>query len=164
MLLLMFSLPSFATAYPNNFPSDKTGITGGCYIVAHVGNSEVTIILPVSYRNNYFSFATNGELFNITNSTLSGKLYYNNQLYNIRWQAWSTAQFYYPSGAYYQWTDITIANVTDTNMIFDTTNRAWANDSIYLETKDKIMISCELTIIFLLFLGWFLWHRQSLKS
>lgn len=163
MSFLMFSLPSFATHYDSVFPSDRTGITGGCFITAHVGNTEVTIVLPVSYRDKCFTFATNGELFNITNSTISGRLYYQNNLYQVRWQAWSTAQFYRQNGTYYQWDDITIANVTDSNVIFDTSNSQWFNDNLYLDTRDKIIISCEVILIFFVFLGWFMWHRQSLK-
>lgn len=162
ILLHMLSFTVFAASYPNEFPSNKTGLTGGCFIIAHVGNTEVTIVLPVSYRDKCFTFATNGELFNITNSTIQGRLYYNNELYTVRWQSWSTAEFYRPVGTYYQWTAITIANVTDTNVIFDTNNQDWANDAIYLDKKDILVTSIQFSILFFVFLGWFMWHR-SLK-
>lgn len=163
MLSLIFLLPSFATAYPNNFPSDITGLTGGCFITARSGSSQAVIIIPNTFRTDYFTFTTSGEVYNCSNTTINGRLYLNNNLFPIRWQSFSLPQYYHQVGGYNQWTDIVISNITDTNIEFDTTNRELANDSLYLTKQERITYTCLFTLIFFVFLGWFMWHRQSLK-
>lgn len=160
LLLLVFSLPCFATSYSNIFPSSATGLTGGAFLVGKSGNTNVTVLLPVDFKKGTFTFDSQGRVFNITNSTVTGRVYINNTVYNIRWQAFSYSQYYVASGAYYQWVDFSIHDISDTNIEFETSVSAWQNDSIYLDKRDIVLFSLLVAILFFVFLGWFLWHRE----
>lgn len=160
MLLLMCSLPSFARTYDNIFPSSDTGLTGGAFIVGKNGSTRVVVVLPKSFQKDTFTFDSEGRVYNNTNSTVTGKIYINHNVYTFRWQAFSLSQIYYPSGSYYQYQDYYISNIEDTNIEFDTSVREWANDSIYLDKKDIVFISLLSCIAFFVFLGWFLWHKS----
>jgi hypothetical protein len=159
LLLLVCYIPSSARSYPNEFPSDVTGLTGGAFLVGKSGSYDVTIILPITYQFDTFTFDTSGRIYNVTNSTITGRVYLNNTVYNIRWQPFSLSQVYYPTSTYYQWTDFYVSNISDTNIEFETSAKNWRNDSLYLEKKDIVAFSLLGSILFFVFLGWFLWHR-----
>lgn len=160
--VFIFSLslvPAFAVYYDDTFPSSETGLTGGLFLECSTNIGNCVIIVPYNYKDNTFTFSTNGNVFNASSSTVTGTMFRNGQQYSVRWSAFSYPQ-YRQEGNSYSYIDLTVTKVTDTNIVFITDDSELSNDNYYFSTFEKILIILLCFILFFVFLSWFLLHRR----
>lgn len=160
ILLFCFCIPSFAVYYDDEFPSSQTGLTGGSFIRCRTNLGEAVILIPINYRNDFLAVSTSGNLYNCYSSTITGTMYINNNQYSMRWSSFSYPE-YRAYDSNYSYSSFTIYEVLDTNCRFLTVNDAVQNNNYYLEPYQIIVISLLISILFFVFLEWFLWHRKK---
>ena len=112
---LLLSVCISVSAYTDSPPSNPP-FTGSCYLTGDTREfGTVTVYLPVSYRSGYLSF--NGDnLFNVTNSSVSGVLYDGGTEYDFRISSWSEPQYRVQDSGYYQYEDLTFTSIDYSNM------------------------------------------------
>ena len=160
LFLVSFSfLSASAVYYDDTFPSAETGLTGGLFLECETNIGKCVIVVPYNYKNNTFTFSTSGNVFNATSTSISCTLFRNGQQYTCRWAGYSFPEYRLEATGY-QYSDLTITKVTDTNIVFITDDDELSNDNYYLSVYEKIIISLLSVIVFLLFLMWFLLHRR----
>ena len=113
---LLLSVRISVSAYTDSPPSNPP-FTGSCYLTGSTRDlGTVTVYLPVSYRSGYLSF-DGDNLFNVTNSSVSGVLYDGGREYDFRISGWSTPQYRDDtSSGYYQYEDLTFTSIDYSNM------------------------------------------------
>lgn len=91
-VLLLFILP--CAAYDDTEPSDAPFV-GSCFITANTHSlGVVDIYLPVSFQSGFLGYDSSGDLFNVSNSTISGVLYdARGNEYSFRCSSWSAPQY-----------------------------------------------------------------------
>lgn len=146
-----------ATYYENTFPYDETGLTGGAYIECASSLGDIVIVLPMQYRDNYLTFTTGGNLFNASASSISVVVFHNGNQYSGRFSSFATLQ--YRTDSSYNYIDVVTSTVSDTNVIFCSESNV-SNDNYYFSKFEIASLSVDIAILFFVFLGWFLWHRQ----
>lgn len=159
LTISIFSPTASAVFYEGSFPYAETGLTGGGYIECSSSIGDIVIVFPVQYIDNYLTFTTSGNLFNVSNTTISCILFRNGTQYQARFQSFGTLQYRLQSGAYYEYTDIITGNISDTNVDF-TTSSERINDNYYFDKFQIAVLSVLIAILFFNFLGWFLWHKR----
>lgn len=108
-LLLVIPASAYTDSPPSNAP-----FTGSCYISCDTSQfGSIDIFLPVTYQSGYLSF--DGQLFNVTNSTVSGIFYDGGTEYSFRCSSWSTPQYREVDGGY-TWADLNVYNIDYSNV------------------------------------------------
>lgn len=158
LLFSLFALPVGATRYSNNFPTE-TGLTGGAFIVAMSSIGTITVLIPYNYKVDYFTFSTSGNVINVSSSTIYCAVYKNGTRYDARFNSWGGLSYRVSSSGYYDYSDINITSVVDTNLVF-VTNSDKQNESYYFSAYEKFVICLLAAQLFFIFLGWFLWHKH----
>lgn len=104
-----------AFAYGDDAPS--TNIVGGsCYIEMQTSQlGRITVYFPVTYQDSYFSIRSDGQLVNITNSTLTGYFRYGSSEYTFRCTTFSTPQYRLTNGSG-SYVNLTVNGVYNSNM------------------------------------------------
>lgn len=154
------STSAYAVYYEGSFPYDETALTGGGYIECGSSIGDIVILLPQQYIDNYLTFTTSGNLFNVSNANISCLVFKNGQSYSARFQSFSTLEYRIQSGVNYTYTPIVTNSIQDTNCIFMTESER-INDNYYFTQYEIASLSVQIAILFFVFLGWFLWHRKS---
>lgn len=158
-IVLFTAVPAVAVYYEDTFPSSETGLTGGTFLECNTNLGDCVIVVPFNYKENVFTFGTNGNIFNSSSSSVTGVLYRSGQQFSVRWSAFSYPQ-YRQEGNNYSYSDLTITKVNDTNIVFITDDEELSNDNYYFSVYEKIVICILLVLVFLLFLCWFLLHKR----
>lgn len=99
--------------YPPSAP-----LAGGVYMEVQTRQlGRLIIYVPVSFQFKSFTFAANTKTpVNITSSTITGYTYSSTD-YSIRWTSFGQCQ-YRPSSGSYNYTDLDIQDVLNTNIVF----------------------------------------------
>lgn len=106
----------FPAAAIGTDPPVSPRFTGCLYIIGRTSQlGEVEVYLPLTYQTGYLSW-DGSNLFNVTNSSVSGIMYSGSTEYNIRWYSWSAPE-YRRSDTSYQYYDLTFTEVTSSNMV-----------------------------------------------
>lgn len=158
MLLLVFSVQSFAAFYENSFP-DYIEFKNGYYIEMTCNRGNAVLILPKSAYDNII-FDNDNQMFNLSGSTINGVFCLGRNTYPARFTSrnYLTAQVN-PLNA--TWYDIDIYSIDDTNVDFGNTNDfELNNDNLYFDKYQIAVVSLLFALLFFEFLGWFLWHKR----
>ena len=156
-LVLFFSaLPCFAVEYSTDFPS-YVPISGGAFFEVKSSLGQITFVCPYNFKNGYFGFIGNGNnICNISNSTVSGYIYTaSGNSYQARFTALGTLEYRTSSGSYYEYRDVTITEILNTNVTFiddkgdrQTDNYFLSKEDIFLYTLLLVCASCSVLGLF----------------
>lgn len=157
LLVLSFSvLPCFAVEYSTEFPS-YVPISGGAFFEVKSSLGQITFICPDNFKNGYFGFSGNGNnICNISNSTVSGYIYTaSGNSYQARFTSLGTLEYRTSSGSYYEYRDVTITEILNTNVTFiddkgdrQTDNYFLSKEDIFLYTLLLVCASCSVLGLF----------------
>lgn len=157
LLVLVFSaLPCFAVEYSTEFPS-YVPISGGAFFEVKSSFGQITFVCPNNFKNGYFGFSGNGNnICNISNSTVSGYIYTSSgSSYQARFTALGTLEYRSSSGSYYEYRDVTITEILNTNVTFiddkgdrQTDNYFLSKENIFLYTLLLVCASCSVLGLF----------------
>lgn len=157
LLVLVFSaLPCFAVEYSTDFPS-YVPISGGAFFEVKSSIGQITFVCPNNFKNGYFGFSGSGNnICNISNSTVSGYIYTaSGNSYQARFTALGTLEYRTSSGSYYEYRDVTITDILNTNVTFiddkgdrQTDNYFLSKENIFLYTLLFVCASCSVLGLF----------------
>lgn len=157
VLVLVFSaLPCFAVEYSTDFPS-YVPISGGAFFEVKSSLGQITFVCPNNFKNGYFGFTGNGNnICNISNSTVSGYIFTSSgKSYQARFTALGTLEYRTSSGSYYEYLDVTITEILNTNVTFiddkgdrQTDNYFLSKEDIFLYTILFVCASCSVLGLF----------------
>lgn len=155
-LVLFLSFPVVCLEYSDNVPN-YVNEKGNFYI--EVATSQIgagTILLSNNYKFDYLStYGSTEQLYNTTNSTISGYIYTtNNNYYQIRFTSLDTAQYYITGsgiGGNYGWQDLTITKLVSTNgsILGDNGIKVYS-----VSDSDKIIITILIVTVSLVLFGY----------
>lgn len=156
LVLVFSSLPCFAVEYSTEFPS-YVPISGGAFFEVKSSLGQITFVCPNNFKNGYFGFSGNGNnICNISNSTVSGYIYTTSgNSYQARFTALGTLEYRTSSGSYYEYRDVTITEILNTNVTFiddkgdrQTDNYFLSKESIFLYTLLLVCTACSVLGLF----------------
>ena len=157
LLVLVFSaLPCFAVEYSTDFPS-YVPISGGAFFEVKSSLGQITFVCPNNFKNGYFGFSGNGNnICNISNSTVSGYIYTaSGNSYQARFTALGNLEYRTSTGSYYEYRDVTITEILNTNVTFiddkgdrQTDNYFLSKEDIFLYTLLFVCASCSVLGLF----------------
>lgn len=157
VLVLVFSvLPCFAVEYSTDFPS-YVPISGGAFFEVKSSLGQITFVCPNNFKNGYFGFSGNGNnICNISNSTVSGYIYTTSgNSYQARFTSLGNLEYRTSSGSYYEYIDVTITEILNTNVTFiddkgdrQTDNYFLSKENIFLYTILLVCASCSVLGLF----------------
>ena len=157
LLVLVFSaLPCFAVEYSTDFPS-YVPISGGAFFEVKSSLGQITFVCPNNFKNGYFGFSGNGNnICNISNSTVSGYIFTSSgNSYQARFTALGTLEYRTSSGSYYEYRDVTITEILNTNVTFiddkgdrQTDNYFLSKENIFLYSLLLVCASCSVLGLF----------------
>lgn len=167
-VVLGCSVTAFAMEYGDKFPN-YVNYAGGSYIEVNSSAGQGTLVLPVTYQNNTFSFSgvSGFNVCNITNSTVSGRFILRNGTeYSLRFQSFNTAEIRANSGYNPQWEILTIKNILNTNVIFmDNTDSNRQSDPVFVKYdftfKEQFYISLAIVSVFLILFTQFIYYMRN---
>lgn len=156
-LVFVFSaLPCFAVEYSIDFPS-YVPISGGAFFEVKSSLGQITFVCPNNFKNGYFGFTGSGNnICNISNSTVSGYIYTTSgNSYQARFTSLGTLEYRTSSGSYYEYRDVTITDILNTNVTFidekgdrQTDNYFLSKENIFLYTLLFVCASCSVLGLF----------------
>lgn len=156
--ILIFSVvPCFAVEYGTEYPS-YVPYSGGAFFEVKSTIGQITFVCPNTYQSNYFGFVGSGNnICNLSNTTVSGYIYTTSGTdYSARFTALGKLQYRTGSSSYYEWQDITITEVLNTNVIFvdekgdrQTDNYFFTKENILLYSLLFVIASCSVLGLFL---------------
>lgn len=158
VLFSSFALQGNAVYYDDSFPCEETGICGGAFISCSSSIGNIIIVIPYNYKDNYLTFTTTGNLYNASSNTITCALFRNGVKYNARFSSYDTLQYRISKDYSYEY--LTTSDITATNVVFLGNTEA-NNDNYYFNQFEIALLSVNIAILFFVFLGWFLWHKQS---
>lgn len=157
VLVLAFSaLPCFAVEYSTEFPS-YVPISGGAFFEVESSLGKITFVCPNNFKNGYFGFSgTGNNICNISNSTVSGYIFTaSGNIYQARFTSLGTLEYRTSSGSYYEYRDVTITKILNTNVTFiddkgdrQTDNYFLSKENIFLYTLLLVCASCSVLSLF----------------
>lgn len=111
--LCTLCVPAFA--YDTTPPSDP--VFTGCLFVSGSTRElgDVVVYLPLTYQKGYLSY-DGFNLFNVTNSSVSGRLYAGSREYDFRCSSWSNPEYRVTDSGYYQYESLTFTSIDSTNI------------------------------------------------
>lgn len=144
MLAISCSVPftAFAEEYGNKYPS-YVQQSGGAYIEVQSSLGRGAFIFQSEFKNGYFGFYGSGyNLCNLSKSSISGSfILENGKVYEIRFTSFNTADYYYRDGYNYEWLDLTVSKIYNTNVEFIDDKLQTRNNKIDLFEKDVFKYS-----------------------
>lgn len=157
LLVLVFSaLPCFAVEYSTDFPS-YVPISGGAFFEVKSSLGQITFVCPNNFKNGYFGFSgTGNNICNISNSTVSGYIFAGSGTsYQARFTPLGTLEYRTSSGSYYEYRDVTITEILNTNVTFiddkgdrQTDNYFLSKENIFLYSLLFVCASCSVLGLF----------------
>lgn len=153
MLILSIPITSYAEDYGTDYPN-YIPYSGGAYIEVQSTLGRGSLVFQDTYKNNYFGFYGTGyNLFNISNSTITGRyININGTEYQVRFSSFNTAQYYYNQGTVREWRDLVITKIYNTNCTFIDYTGANRNNLIDVFDYDtyKYTVVCLLCLLILI--------------
>lgn len=155
-VLFFSALPCFAVEYSTEFPS-YVPISGGAFFEVKSSLGQITFVCPNNFKNGYFGFSGSGNnICNISNSTVSGYIFTaSGNSYQARFTALGTLEYRTSSGSYYEYRDVTITEILNTNVTFiddkgdrQTDNYFLSKENIFLYTLLFVCASCSVLGLF----------------
>lgn len=143
LLVLVFSaLPCFAVEYSTDFPS-YVPISGGAFFEVKSSLGQITFVCPNNFKIGYFGFSGNGNnICNISNSTVSGYIFTSSgNSYQARFTALGTLEYRTSSGSYYEYRDVTITEILNTNVTFIDDKGDRQTDNYFLSKENIFLYS-----------------------
>lgn len=112
-------VPACAVEYGTKFP-EYVNISGGAFIETQSSIGKITFVCANNFKDNYFGFIGDGSnICNISNSTISGYIYTaSGNTYQARFTSFGTLQYRTGTGSYYEYIDVTITDILNTNVNF----------------------------------------------
>lgn len=163
----MSTIIGFCVNYPNDFQSiiDDEGydtVCAGYYIYCDTAYGNALILVPSQYKD-YIAVTSDGELYNTSSYTIRGTCFVGNTTTkrDYYFEGLSFPQYNYRTqSGVQQFRELIVYEIYDTNIEFDDgCLNEFLNSSVYFTKYEKAVIISLITIIFLLFLGWFLLHK-----
>lgn len=161
--MLIFSVvPCFAVEYGTEFPSYVT-YSGGAYFEVKSTLGQIAFVCPNTYKSGYFGFIGSGNnICNLSNSTVSGYIYTTSGTsYSARFSSLGTLQYRTDSSSYYEWQDITITEILNTNVTFVDEKGDRQTDNYFLDKEDIFLYSLLFVIVACSVLGLFLPKKRG---
>lgn len=159
-LLLALSIPSVAYAeeYGNTYPA-YVPVSGGTYIEVQCALGRGTLVFAREYKDGYFGFYGSGySPANISRSTISGTYYTAaGAKYNARVNAMGEAQYYRETSTRYEWINLNVTKIYNTNVKFEgfKDDRANIIDLFSYDPVTYLWLACTVVIILLLmYIAW----------
>lgn len=164
MCCVLFGTVCAAQTYSETLPV-WCPVSGGSWMEINTSLGQGVVVLPNTYRFNTFGFegVSGYTPFNLTNSTVSGYIYFkNNTSYygnpkelQCRFSSFGTLQVYEPyqgnyNGTSYRWTDISVSNILNTNIGFMDEAGDRQNDSYVYSTSEKCLILIFIGVVSLI--------------
>lgn len=167
VIVLSFSTSAFAQEYGYTFPN-YVQYSGGCYIEVNSSIGKGTIVCPITYQNNTFSFRnrTGYNVLNCTNSTVSGYfITAGGTQYTLRFTAFNTAEVRL-STTTSTYTALTVNNILNTNVNFmDNTDSERQTDPVFVKYdfsfKEQFYIVFAVVGLFLILGTNFLYYMRN---
>ena len=156
VLFSSLSVQSNAVYYDDSFPCEETGICGGAFISCSSTIGNIIIVIPYNYKDNYFTFTTNGNLYNASSNTITCALFRNGVKYKARFSSYDTLQYRYSDNSSYEY--VFTSDITSTNVVFLGNTEA-NNDNYYFNQFEIATLCVQIAILFFVFLNWFLLHK-----
>lgn len=157
LLVLVFStLPCFAVEYSTKFPS-YVPISGGAFFEVKSSLGQIAFVCPNNFKNGYFGFSGNGNnICNISNSTVSGYIFTSSGAsYQARFTSLGNLEYRTSSESYYEYRDVTITQILNTNVTFiddngdrQTDNYFLSKENIFLYSLLFVCASCSVLSLF----------------
>lgn len=158
VVLLCVTLGStvcFAASYKSEFPS-YVPVSGGAWCEIETSQGVACFVVANNYRFDVFGFSgvEGYNIANITSSTVNGNIYFENQTtyygnpttLQCRFTSFGTLSVYVPyannyAGTTYQWQDLAVTNVLNTNIAFqDAAGNRFNNQHLY-STEEKMLMA-----------------------
>lgn len=155
----IFQTNASAVYYEGSFPYSQTGLTGGTFIECDSSIGSIVLVLPQQYKSDTFTFTTDGNLYNSSNSSVTVALFRNGVQYQARFSSFNTLEYRESTQVGYNYTPVVTYDIIDTNVKFVTDSER-VNENYYFTEKEIAFLSVLIAILFFVFLGWFLWHRH----
>jgi hypothetical protein len=115
--------------------------TGGGFISCNTSVGVGVAVLAENYKQNTFGFLKGSDrVINLISSTVSGYFILGGVTYSMRFQSLGEMQYYRQVGSSWQWLDVTVYSISDTNIQFldETGERGIQNP--YFSISERIMI------------------------
>ena len=159
---------AYCMEYGNTFPS-YVQYSGGVYIEVNSSAGLGPLVLPITYKNNTFSFRNRSgfNVLNVTNGTLSGYfIFCNGTQYTLRIQAFNTAEIRANDNYSTPWQSLTINSILNTNVNFmDNTDSDRHSDPVFTKYdfsfKEQFYISFAVVALFLILATNFLYYMRN---
>lgn len=115
LVCVLFVVPCFA--YEDRPPEDAPFV-GSAYIsCVSDALGAIDVYLPITYRVGFFGVDGTGNLFNVSNTSISGVLYTAaGREYQFRCQSWSAPQYRDQNGNDHTYYDLEITDILSSNV------------------------------------------------
>ena len=101
-------------------PSDPPFV-GSLYVTGTVsGLGTVTLYLPVNYRSGYLGLSSDGYLYNVSSSSLSGVMYRGSTAYTVSFSGFSLPRYRLRDSSGYSYDDLYFVPTASNAQIADT--------------------------------------------
>ena len=161
-----------AEIYQQDFPT-YCQVSGGAWAEVNTSQGVGCLVMVGSYRRDIFGFAsrTGYNVINLTNTTISGYIYFRNSTsyygnpreMQFRFTSFGTLEVYEPHynyGTSYRWTSLPITKINNTNIAFTDEVADRQNDSYVYSMTEILLIAvvCLLIGQILYFIFVRAWH------
>ena len=158
----VFVFPAYAVEYGTQFP-EYVNISGGAFIEAQSTIGKITFVCANNFKDNYFGFSGNGSnICNISNSTISGYIYTaSGNTYQARFTSFGTLQYRTGTSSYYEYIDVTITDILNTNVNFIDDKLDRQTDNYFFDKYDIFFFVIFIVICFCCVLNLFFIKRRG---
>lgn len=166
MCCVVFGTVCSAESYTENYPK-WCPVSGGAWFEVDTAQGKACVVVPLNSRFDVFGFSgtTGYNVCNITNSTVSGNIYFQSATsyygeptaLQCRFQSYGTLQLYVPyqnnyGGTSYQWQNLDVTDIHNTNVaLSDEAADRQNNAYVFTTTEKLLMFVCVLLIGILLY-------------
>lgn len=173
MSFAIFSFTCLAAVYGSDFPS-YCPYNGGAWSEISTSQGDCCIVFRRNCISDIFGFngSTGSDILNVSNSTVSGKIYFKSATsyygspmeLDCRFQSFGTLEVSVPYqssyGTRYEWQPLSVSSIKNTNINFaDSSGDRQNNAYIYtLSEKQNIIIICLLIGVILYFIFGRAWN------
>ncbi|MCH5320866.1 MAG: hypothetical protein J1E36_03840 [Eubacterium sp.] len=151
-LICALSIPItvFAAEYGTEYPK-YLNYSGGAYCEVQSSLGRGAFVVQDTYKTDYFGFVGTGySLCNLSNTTITGRfVLQNGTVYQFRFSAFNTPEYYYESGLTREWRAVTITQIYNTNIEFIDNTELERDNNIDIFNNDsyKYVVVCLIILI-----------------
>lgn len=150
-----------AESYSDDFPN-WCPVSGGAYFEVETSQGRACVVVPRNYRFDCFGFQSSSgyNVANITNSTVSGYIYFkdstsyygNPTSLQCRFGSFGTLNVYVPyqstyGGTSYQWQSLDITSILNTNVALSDEVGERYNSAYVYTTVEKILVFIAVLLV-----------------